>query len=120
MRDQLLLDRAKAMRSAPTPPERILWNSLRAGQLAGAKFRRQVVIGRYIADFACRTPKQLVVEADGDTHGSQADYDTARTLYLEEKGYRVLRFTNSEIVENLEGVLEAIRHELPNAVHPSP
>ncbi|QLC27049.1 endonuclease domain-containing protein [Parasphingopyxis algicola] len=108
------------MRSAPTPPEKALWNALRAGRLDGAKFRRQVVIGRYIADFACRTPTKIVVEADGESHAAQHDYDAERTAFLERKGYRVLRFTNSEISNNLEGVLEAIRQELPEADAPSP
>ncbi|WP_264175497.1 endonuclease domain-containing protein [Allosphingosinicella flava] len=95
------------MRRAPTEPEQRLWLALRAGRLTGAKFRRQVVIGPYIADFACRLPSQLVIEIDGNTHADQAAYDQARTQYLEAQGYCVLRFTNADIMTNLEGVLQA-------------
>ena len=112
MRDQTLLERAKKMRREATPPERALWRYLKSDQLGGAKFRRQVVIGPYIADFACRTPLMLVVELDGDTHGAQEDYDAERTRFLESKGYRVLRFSNRDVGQNMEGVLETIRATL--------
>jgi very-short-patch-repair endonuclease len=65
VRDANLLRHAKAMRRELTAPELKLWLELRAKRFAGAKFRRQVVIGSYIADFACRTPKMLIVEVDG-------------------------------------------------------
>lgn len=120
MRDQKLLERAQVMRKELTPPERRLWHALRADRLDGAKFRRQVVIDRYIADFACRAPRKLVVEADGHSHGSQEDYDATRTAYLEAQGYNVLRFTNSEIMTNLEGVLTTIQNALHQPPLPSP
>jgi len=113
MRDQILLERAKRMRHEPTPLEQSLWLALRAKRFGGAKFRRQVVIGRYIVDFACRLPRMLVIELDGDTHGSQAGYDTERTEVLEARGYEVIRFTNAEVATNLEGVLTAILAALP-------
>jgi very-short-patch-repair endonuclease len=113
MRSETLLNRAKKMRREATPPERKLWAHLKADQLHGARFRRQVVIGPYIADFACRTPVMLVVELDGDTHAAQEEYDAARTRFLESRGYRVLRFTNRDVFENLEGVLTAIAAALP-------
>jgi very-short-patch-repair endonuclease len=113
MRDEGLIGRAKRMRREATPPERKLWAHLRADQLLGAKFRRQVVIGPYIADFACRTPVMLVVELDGDTHGSQESYDAERTRFLESKGYCVLRFANRDIFQNMEGVLATIAAALP-------
>jgi very-short-patch-repair endonuclease len=100
------------MRRELTGPERRLWHALRARRLEGAKFRRQVVIGRYIADFACRIPRMLVVELDGETHSDQESYDTARTAELEKRGYQVMRFTNSEVMRNLEGVLTSIQHSL--------
>ena len=108
MRNQKLIGRAKQMRREATPPERKLWVHLRADQLQGAKFRRQVVIGPYIADFACRAPVMLVVELDGDTHGMQEAYDAERTRFLESKGYRVLRFSNRDVMQDIEGVLATI------------
>ena len=108
MRNHTLLERAKKMRREATPPERALWRYLKSDQLGGAKFRRQVVIGNYIADFACRKPVMLVVELDGDTHGKQESYDAGRTRFLESKGYRVLRFSNRDVGQNIEGVLETI------------
>lgn len=112
MRDPLLIERAKKMRREATPPERALWRYLKSDQLGGAKFRRQVVVGPYVADFACRTPVLLVVELDGDTHGAQEEYDAERTLFLESKGYRVLRFSNRDVMQNLESVLETIAANL--------
>ena len=112
MRDQTLLNRAKQMRREATPPERKLWAYLKADQLGGAKFRRQVVIGPYIADFACRAPVMLVVELDGDTHGAQESYDAGRTRFLESKGYRVLRFSNRDVMQDIESVLATIAASL--------
>jgi very-short-patch-repair endonuclease len=108
VRDQLLLDRAKQMRRDATPFEQRLWLALRAKRLNGAKFRRQVVIGRYIVDFACRVPRMTIVELDGDTHARQKAFDGRRTRDLEKCGYQVLRFTNADVAQNLEGVLMAI------------
>jgi len=99
------------MRREPTEPERRLWLALRARRFSDVKFRRQKVIGRYIADFAAREP-MLIVELDGDTHGRHEAYDRARTAELEEMGYRVIRFTNAEVMENLEGVLTAVGEAL--------
>ena len=118
MRDPRLTLHAKAMRHDPTPAEQKLWFALRAKRFDGAKFRRQKVIGRYIADFAAREP-MLVIELDGDTHGTQQDYDAERTAFLEGQGYRVIRFTNAEVMGNLEGVLATIASCLPLS-QPSP
>ncbi len=111
-RSAVLIDRAKAMRRVPTPFERRLWLALRAGRLGGAKFRRQQIIGPYIVDLACRLPAMMVVEIDGDTHGAQLDYDRKRTEFLEARGYRVLRFANRDISDNLEGVVMTIASSL--------
>lgn len=73
----------------------------------GAKFQRQVVLAPYIADFACRS-ERLVIELDGDTHAGREAYDAARTRALEDLGYRVLRFSNSDVMTNLGAVLDAI------------
>ncbi|MBP6379342.1 MAG: endonuclease domain-containing protein [Sphingorhabdus sp.] len=100
------------MRREATPPERKLWAYLKADQLGGAKFRRQVVIGPYIADFACRAPVMLVVELNGDTHGAQESYDAGRTRFLESKGYRVLRFSNRDVMQDIESVLATIAASL--------
>jgi len=120
MRDQALLEHAKAMRRELTAPERVLWNAVRADRLNGATFPRQVVIGRYIADFACRSPRMLVVEVDGDTHASQTGYDRQRSNYLCERGYEVLRFTNSDVMMNLDGVLLKIQQTLWTPPLPDP
>jgi very-short-patch-repair endonuclease len=97
-----LRDRARAMRKAPTPAERVLWGMLRGGRLEGLKFRRQVPIGTYIADFACNDPK-VIVECDGGQH-ALSDYDAVRDAWFQAEGYRVLRFWNGEIMDHPEGV----------------
>ena len=95
------------MRRAMTPPEQRLWMELRANRLADTKFRRQKVIGQYIADFAANAPK-IVIELDGDSHASQADYDAARDAFLTSEGYRIVRFANRDVLTNLDGVLTVI------------
>ena len=121
-RDQILLERAKRLRREMTPLEAKLWDALRAKRFNGAKFRKQNVIGRYIVDFACRIPRMIVIEVDGDSHASQADYDQIRTRFLERRGYQVLRFTNRDVGSNFEGVLltiqEALRLPLSPALSP--
>jgi very-short-patch-repair endonuclease len=107
------------MRRELTEPERRLWHALRAGRFEGAKFRRQVVIGRYIADFACRTPKMLVVEVDGETHREAAAYDGRRTADLQERGYDVIRFTNDDVMRNMDGVLSTIQRALERPLSPA-
>ncbi|TXC74294.1 endonuclease domain-containing protein [Sphingorhabdus soli] len=107
MREARLTDHARENRKAMTEPETRLWLALRAKRFSATKFRRQKVIGPYIVDFASRDP-MLVIELDGDSHGSQVRYDTMRSEYLEQQGYRVIRFTNADVVSNLEGVLTTI------------
>jgi very-short-patch-repair endonuclease len=111
MRDPTLTGYARAMRSEMTEPETRLWLQLRAKRFNGVKFRRQKVIQdenrHYIVDFAANDPK-LVIELDGDTHAGREQYDTARTKFLEERGYSVVRFLNSDVMENLEGVLSKL------------
>jgi len=92
------------MRREMTEPETRLWLQLRAERFAGVKFRRQKVIGPYIADFAANEPK-LVIEVDGDTHDADSERDRIRTRFLESQGYRVQRYSNLEVMRNLEGVL---------------
>ncbi len=95
------------MRSASSEPEQRIWLALRAKRFANVKFRRQKVIGPYIVDFAARDP-MLVIEIDGDAHAMQRDYDQKRTIFLEQQGYRVVRFANTDIMSNLDGVLASI------------
>jgi very-short-patch-repair endonuclease len=95
------------MRREMSEPETRLWFQLRAERLAGVKFRRQKVIGAYIVDFAANEPR-LVIELDGDTHAASHGYDSSRTRFLESKGYRVLRFANNEVTQNMDGVLERL------------
>jgi len=112
MRDQDLLTHAKHMRSNPTPAEARLWYHLRAHRFAGWKWRHQTVLAPYVADFTSRSA-MLIVEVDGDTHGTTQDYDARRTRCLEAKGWRVLRFTNAEVMGNIEGVLTTLSAALP-------
>ena len=98
--------RAKSLRSEMSPVQAKLWAVLRGGRI-GVKFQREVVFEPYIADFASRT-ERLVIEVDGDSHANTVAYDAARTASLEARGYRVIRFTNHEVLTNLEGVTRAI------------
>lgn len=98
--------RAKSMRSEMTHAERALWVQLRARRLDRLRFRRQTPIGRYIVDFVCHECR-LNVELDGGRH-ADSRHDVTRDRWLESKGYRVLRFWNSDVFTNREGVLETI------------
>lgn len=102
-----LLKHAADMRRGPTEAERRLWRNLRNSQLDGYKFRRQAVIGSRIADFFCPA-KALVVEVDGDTHEPIHDAFRDRRMY-EENGFVTVRFSNSDVMSNLEGVLDSLR-----------
>ena len=95
------------MRKAPSDGESKLWQALRRDQLEGLRFRRQHPIGSFIADFACVEAK-LVVEIDGDQHAEAVGYDEARTKKLESLGWRVIRFTSSDAVRDLDAVLATI------------
>ena len=95
------------LRRGQTPIEERLWRELRSRRLAGMKFRRQHPIGNFIVDFFC-ADKRLVVEIDGDSHADQITYDEKRTKWMEHQGYRVIRFTNREVLHQLSAVLEKI------------
>jgi very-short-patch-repair endonuclease len=114
--------RARDMRRNPTEPEKRLWRNLSNGQLDGLKFRRQEVIGRYIADFMCPA-RSLIIEVDGDTHDEAKD--RLRDDVLAQFGLLVLRVTNHDVMANVEGVLEAIRQAASgrtsrHSPHPNP
>lgn len=84
-----------------------MWYRLRAGRLDGWKFRRQVPLGPYVADFLCEQAR-VIVEVDGGQHGDRAQQDRVRTEWMEQQGYRVIRFWNNEVMGNIEGVLETL------------
>jgi len=116
--DRELLKRARALRSEMTEPETRLWLAIRAKRLNGIKFVRQTVRGRAIPDFVARS-HNLVIEVDGDTHAISEAYDARRTAVLERQGYRVLRFTNADVMTNLDGVLQTILGAVTSAALPT-
>ncbi|MBI2969056.1 MAG: DUF559 domain-containing protein, partial [Bacteroidetes bacterium] len=108
-----LKDFVKEHRSVPTEAEKIFWELIRGKRLDGYKFRRQHIIGYYIADFVCLQEK-LVVEIDGLIHElpENKTSDEERTRYLNKKGFSVIRFTNNEIIGNPDGVIEKVLYHL--------
>jgi very-short-patch-repair endonuclease len=117
LKDDTLRDRARALRRADTDAEARLWTALRARRLGGWRWRRQVPKGSYILDFYC-VEAGLVVELDGGQHADQAAYDARRTAYLESLGLRVIRFWNSAVLTNRDGVCLTIL-EACGGEHPS-
>jgi very-short-patch-repair endonuclease len=115
--------RAAEMRRNPTEPEKRLWRHLSNGQLEGHKFRRQSVIGCFIADFMC-PQRALIVEVDGDTHDEGKD--RLRDDVLAERGFRTVRVANDDVMSNMDGVLQHILivlNKTPrrwNSPHPNP
>ena len=109
----LLLERAKEMRNNPTEAEKILWLNLKSKAL-DFKFRQQHLIADFIVDFVCLS-KKLVIEVDGEIHDSQQEADAERTKVLNERGFKVIRFNNKEVLNNVDSVLNIIKHELLNA-----
>ena len=107
---------AKTLRSNMTDAERKLWSHIRDRQLLGFKFVRQLPVGPFVADFVCREA-DLIIELDGGQHAENAR-DDQRTAALAQHGYAVLRFWNSDVLTNIDGVLEAIAEHLAKA--PSP
>ena len=110
--DPEFLARARELRRDMTPQERKLWRHLRRKQLYGLRFRRQHPIAPFIVDFYCHEHK-LVVEIDGQTHYEQEQqgYDRTRTERLEQRGLRVVRFTNRDVGRNIGGVLQEIARQ---------
>jgi len=101
---------ARSMRRMPTDAEQKLWAHLHRLGMKGSHFRRQVRIGRYIVDFACHK-ERVVIEVDGGQHADNAA-DAARSRFIEERGYRVLRFWNNDVLGNIDGVLEVIANAI--------
>ncbi|UJB71416.1 endonuclease domain-containing protein [Acaryochloris sp. 'Moss Beach'] len=100
---------ARRLRLNLTPAEQKLWKALQKRQLSGLKFRCQHAIGLFIVDFYCPQCR-LVIELDGDIHNQQVEYDQARTEQLNQLGYRVIRFHNSDVMHHLDHVLQQIRY----------
>ena len=100
---------SRKLRNDMTDAERRLWSHLRASQFGGVKFTRQFPVGHYVVDFACRSLR-LAIECDGGQHSAQTD--AARTASIETHGYKVIRFWNHDIIENTDGVLQAIAKEI--------
>ena len=102
-------EKARNLRKNMTKQERIVWRFLRNRSVNGHKFRLQYPIGNYIVDFICNE-KKLIIEIDGGQHNDDKHirYDQERTKYLETKGYKVIRFWNSDIENNIEGVYQEI------------
>jgi very-short-patch-repair endonuclease len=115
----MVSERARYLRGHPTEAERRLWTVLRRRQL-GFRFRRQVPIRPFVADFVCLS-ERLIIEVDGGQHAARTASDQARTRWLEAQGLRVLRFWNSDVLENTTGVVQVIFQALGAPLpHPSP
>jgi len=104
---------AKKLRANTTPHERTLWRALKERPMEGTHFRRQAPIGRYVVDFLCPA-KRLIIELDGGHHNDDATAkrDSERQAWLEQEGYRVIRFWNSDVAGDLRAVMEKIYVEV--------
>jgi very-short-patch-repair endonuclease len=103
----LTLYRARKLRKNLTEAEKKLWRVVRKKQLIGLRFRKQVPIGIYIADFIC-FEKHLIIEIDGGQHCENIEYDKKRTLWLEHQGFQVIRFWNNEVMNDIDAVATVI------------
>jgi very-short-patch-repair endonuclease len=114
-------NRAKQLRQAMTRAETLLWRYVKADRIDGLGFRRQVPIQNYIADFICMSAK-IVVELDGESHDfeERQTADQNRDAFFVSEGFQVLRFTNEQVMANLEGVVETIRQTAANRVRGLP
>jgi very-short-patch-repair endonuclease len=114
-------NRAKQLRQAMTRAETLLWRYVKADRIDGLGFRRQVPIQNYIADFICMSAK-IVVELDGESHDfeERQTADQNRDAFFISEGFQVLRFTNEQVMANLEGVVETIRQTAANHVRGLP
>jgi very-short-patch-repair endonuclease len=101
---------SRRLRVNQTDAEKRIWSKLRSRQLNGHKFVRQEPLGRYVCDFVC-LEKKVVVEVDGGQH-LESSRDKARDEFMQNLGYRVLRFWNNDVLSNVDGVLQVIETEL--------
>lgn len=104
---------AREKRHDPTPAEEILWERLRREQVKGTHFRRQHVVERFIVDFYC-SQARLVVEVDGPVHDYTPEEDAIRQEYLESLGLRIVRFTNEQVLQEADTVINLIAEALPD------
>ncbi|MEC9344857.1 MAG: DUF559 domain-containing protein [Pseudomonadota bacterium] len=105
------IETARQLRSRMTEAEKRLWSRIRYRQVTGARFRRQQAIGPWVVDFFCPAAR-LVIEVDGGQHVARADADLARTTWLAERGYRVIRFWNNDVLARTDAVVEEIARVL--------
>ncbi|MEZ5485083.1 MAG: endonuclease domain-containing protein [Lysobacteraceae bacterium] len=112
-----LRHRARELRNHATDAEQHLWRHLRRQQLGGYRFRRQVPVAGFIADFLCPSAK-LIIELDGGQHAEQAASDERRTMVLVEAGYRVIRFWNHDVLIRTDDVLAEILRQLEGGATP--
>jgi len=114
-------NKAKHLRRTMTRAETLLWRYLKADHLEGLSFRRQTPMGPYIVDFVCHTGR-LVIEVDGESHdfAERLLNDQSRDAWLASPGYSVLRFTNGEVLKNLEGALTVIRETANERIRSTP
>jgi very-short-patch-repair endonuclease len=112
-------DQVRMLRKYSTDAETLLWRILRNRQLVGQKFRRQHPIGAFIADFVC-IGKKLVIEVDGGQHADSLQEDFKRTRYLANKGYRVVRFWNNEVLKESDAILNSLLKFLSDSPSPYP
>ncbi len=110
MRDGII-GKARELRERQTKAESLLWSVLRAKQLCGLKFRRQHPIPPYVADFAC-VARKVVVELDGGYHDYQYQYDVSRQRFLELQGWKVIRFLNEDVLNDVEAVAVSLSNTL--------
>ena len=108
-----LTTNARNLRKNQTDVEKLLWRHLRNRQILGQKFRRQCPIDTYIVDFVCLELK-LIIELDGGQHAVQTELDQHRTRQLKQRGFKLLRFWNNDVIQNTSGVLESIRMAILN------
>jgi very-short-patch-repair endonuclease len=113
------LQRRRDLRQRSTKPEQLMWAALRNRRMGGLKFRRQHSIGEFIVDFVC-VDQKLVVEIDGDYHDYVQEKDKRRQRYLESQGYRVMRFSNEDVLEDVESVIAVIASVSQVPPHPNP
>jgi very-short-patch-repair endonuclease len=106
---------SRELRRHPTDAERCLWQILRKHQLSNVHFRQQHAIGPFVVDF-CAPSIKLIIEVDGGQHLDQKEYDSKRTAFLESKGYRVIRFWNHEVLNNLDAVANVITNAIDGTV----
>ena len=109
--------RARQLRKTLTEAEQCLWRCLRARQIEGFRFRRQVPVHGYVVDFSCPQAK-LAIEVDGGQHALQSGYDAQRTAMLERYGYRVLRYWNHDVLQRAEDVVADIHRHLTREFTP--